>query len=208
MVTYALGHLTQADDQRVGGPIQDDEALLLFAMIRVMRLKRILEFGGLGGYSARNFLEAVGDEGEVYSVDLNEVPKLAPNHVTIRGDASRLTEVDVGGRPLDLVFFDCHAYEAQMETWRRLSHRGIITDKTVLALHDTNLHPKNLFEPSYAVEDGWRHIETEAKMVNEFKRVGYDVLCFHTQMSSHSDKLPYRWGITICSRFKPLQVRE
>jgi predicted O-methyltransferase YrrM len=71
MVTYALGHLTQADDQKVGGPIQDDEALLLFSMIRVMRLKRVIEFGGLGGYSARNFLEAVGRDGIVYTVDLN-----------------------------------------------------------------------------------------------------------------------------------------
>jgi hypothetical protein len=110
--------------------------------------------------------------GEVYSVDLNEVPKLATKHVTIRGDAARLTAADIGEKPLDLVFFDCHAYETQMETWRRLSHLGIITDKTALALHDTNLHPKNFSEPSYAVEDGRRHIETEAKMVNEFKRVG------------------------------------
>lgn len=49
MVAYSLSHLTQADDQRVGGPIQDDEALVLFALIRAMRLKRILEVGGLGG---------------------------------------------------------------------------------------------------------------------------------------------------------------
>ena len=65
MVAYNLSHLTQPDDQLVFGPVQDDEALFLYAVVRVMRLRRILEVGGLGGYSARNFLEATGPNGRV-----------------------------------------------------------------------------------------------------------------------------------------------
>ena len=58
MVNYDLTHLTQNENQRVLGPIQDDEALFLYSIIRGCRLERILEIGGLNGYSARNFLKA------------------------------------------------------------------------------------------------------------------------------------------------------
>jgi hypothetical protein len=127
--------------------------------------------------------------------------------VTICRDAGEITEIDVGEKPLDLVFFDCHAYAAQMEVHRRLSQSGIITDRTVLVLHDNNLLPSR-FVASYPVEDGWRHIEVEPRMVNEFKKMGYDIFCLHTEMSVHSEELPYRWGLTIARRFKPLVVRD
>lgn len=46
---YDLSHLVQPLDQQVGGPVQDDEALLLYAMVRCMRVRRVLEIGGLSG---------------------------------------------------------------------------------------------------------------------------------------------------------------
>jgi O-methyltransferase len=66
MVAYNLRHLTQNSDQAVSGPIQDDEALFLYSLIRVMQMKRILEIGGLGGYSATNFVAAAGPDGVVH----------------------------------------------------------------------------------------------------------------------------------------------
>ena len=45
-------------------------------------------------------------------------------------------------------------------------------------------------------------------MVNKFKEMGYDIFCLHTEMSMHSAELPYRWGLTIARRFKPLGVRD
>ncbi len=149
MVAYNLTHLTQAQEQAVYGPIQDDEALFLFALIRVMRLARVLEIGGLHGYSARNFAAAVGDDGIVYSVDLEPTPVVAPNHRTIVKDARTLSAADVDNRPLDLVFFDCHNYEAQMAMFRSLRADGTITDATVLALHDTNLHSSKIVGHAY-----------------------------------------------------------
>ena len=56
---YDFSHLIQSPDQMVNGPIQDDEALMLYAVVRTMRLRRVLELGGLSGYSARNFLSAL-----------------------------------------------------------------------------------------------------------------------------------------------------
>lgn len=145
MVAYNLAHLTQADTQDVIGPIQDDEALFLFALIRVMRLKRILEIGGLNGYSARNFCEAVGSDGAVFTVDLQEVAPVSEKHATLRKDARHISSEDVGGIPLDLIFFGCHEYGVQWEVFHALRCAGLLTDRTVLAFHDTNLHPFQLY---------------------------------------------------------------
>ena len=58
---YDLSHLIQNSDQMVLGPIQDDEALLLFALCKVMMIKNIIEIGVLDGYSTNNFIKAVGE---------------------------------------------------------------------------------------------------------------------------------------------------
>ena len=43
---YNFDHLIQSDKQDVLGPIQDDEALFLYSIIRGCRLSRVLEIGG------------------------------------------------------------------------------------------------------------------------------------------------------------------
>jgi predicted O-methyltransferase YrrM len=64
MVSYDLSHLVQPNDEAVLGPVQDTEALFLYAVVRGMRMRRVLEIGGLSGYSARNFLAALPADGE------------------------------------------------------------------------------------------------------------------------------------------------
>ena len=45
-----IGHQGRA--QGVLGPMQDDEALLLFALVQASHVRRTLEIGALGGFSA------------------------------------------------------------------------------------------------------------------------------------------------------------
>jgi hypothetical protein len=205
MVTYNLDHLTQPPHQEVWGPIQDDEALFLFSLIRTMCLKRILEIGGLAGYSAMNFVKAAGADAIVYTVDLNPVHQIAPNHVTIQKNAALLTALDVENRPLDLVFFDCHLFGVQMTAFRTLRSAGMITDDTVLAWHDTNLHPHKFFASDMPhVPGGWAHQPDERQMVNEIRRLGYDVISLDTKAHMHGPHLPFRHGVSIARIFKPL----
>ena len=209
MASYDLTHLVQPDAQTVMGPIQDDEALLLFALIRVMRLRTILEVGGLGGYSARNFLKAVGNEGVVFTCDTNPVEKLAANHRLITKDARTVDAHDLNNTVLDLVFFDCHVYPAQMEMFLSLRRSGLITENTVIALHDTNLHPRQFASWAYPVdaeEAGFVHQPVERRMVNDFRRMGYDAICLHTNMDRHDDRLPFRHGLTVMKKFVPLSI--
>ena len=211
---YDLSHLVQPLDQNIGGPIQDDEALLLYAMVRGMRIKRVLELGGLSGYSARNFLRALSwDAGTaVYTVDLDPVASQAPNHFTIQKDAALIDAADVHGQPLDLVFFDCHVYDAQMDMYVRLVNKGLITDATVIALHDTGLHPRKSAPWSYPIQDadgvcGYVHQDVERKMVNALRRdFGYDAFCVHTDVRRNDDRLPFRHGVTLMKKFVELKT--
>ena len=214
MVVYDLSHLTQPDNQRVVGPVQDDAALFLFALIRCMRIRHVMELGGLDGYSATNFLRAIGPEGMLYTVDLRPVPSLAPNHRTIRKDCGTLHGEEFGNARLDLVFFDCHAYAAQMRLYGNLRRQGLITERTVLALHDTNLHP--LTDKADApprrwgavVAEGWMHQGVERRMVNTLRSDGYEALMLHTTADRHDETLPFRHGLTILTRARYLDVGE
>ena len=177
-------------------------------------MKRVLEIGGLSGYSATNFLKAFAkpEESAVYTVDINPVPQVAPNHVVIHKDARHLVAADVGGNaPLDLVFFDCHDFEVQMALYERLVAQGLVTDATVLALHDTHTHPACFFSFSYALPGAdppeWVHQPAERRMVNELvQRHGYHAFSLHTPMALHDVDMPFRHGVTLMQRFRPLRV--
>lgn len=208
MVQYDLTHLVQDDTENVIGPIQDTEALFLYSLVRGMRMRRVLEIGGLSGYSARNFLAALGPQGMLYTVDLNPVPCQGPNHACICRDAREDTAADLGGEPLDLVFFDCHVFDAQMGLFEALLREGLVTERTVLALHDTNLHPTQVVPWAYPVrgeEAGWVHQAVERDMVNEFVgRHGYHAFSLHTALTAHDASMPFRHGVTLLQRFRPL----
>lgn len=213
MAHYNLHHLNQPEEQNIPGSIQDDEALLLFALIRVIRINRILELGSFPGYSARNFLAAIG-EGTVYSVDWGidgVTPKLADNHKVIVKNAWEVNAEDLDGKPIDLMFFDCHAYEAELMAYQNLKRAGVITDKTILAFHDTNLLPSEdaLGYPdiSYEVEGGWVFCPPERQLVNDFKEMGYDILNLGTTKEVHGKHLPYRCGLSIASKVKPFELK-
>ncbi|MGI9338651.1 MAG: hypothetical protein ACR2P4_09110, partial [Gammaproteobacteria bacterium] len=51
-----------------------------------------------------------------------------------------LAAYDTGGC-FDLVFFDAHHYEGQMGLLKNLQAAGLVNDDTILAFHDTDLHP-------------------------------------------------------------------
>lgn len=207
MVKYDFSHLTQDENQKVLGPIQDDEALFLYSIIRGNRMTRIFEIGGLNGYSGKNFLQALSytKNGILYTCDINPVPKLADNHKLLIKNALEITLEDIDNLPLDLIFFDCHDL-VQLNVYDNFLKNGIINDKTILALHDTNLHysPYNFWGPYIKEEDGYAHQPVERHMVNLFKEHGYDIFSISTDKTKHDDSFPFRHGITLCKKFNKL----
>jgi predicted O-methyltransferase YrrM len=207
MVQYNLEHLIQSDHQKVCGPIQDDEALFIYSVCRGRRLKYILEIGGLSGYSAINFCKAVEKmNGVVYTFDIRPVPIVSHNHKVVIKDAREISPSDVDNNVIDLVFFDCHDYDVQWKVFEKLKENNLIDDDTIIALHDTNTHPNKYVGFAYETSDGWVHARAERELTNKFKEIGYDVFNLHTKASSHDDSMPYRHGLSLCTKFKKLVV--
>lgn len=185
---YNLSHLTQGDNPPLG-PIQDDEALLLFSIIRVCGFKRVLEFGFGAGDSARNFLEAVGTDGHVYSVDINPLGTIAPNHTFIRNHCGLITQSDIGER-VDMIFFDCH-HPGQMDALSNLS----VDERTMLALHDTGIHAEKNTGEAIEHGGGWVHQPVEWNMRFALENQGWRRIDF-----GGFPNLPMRHGITILQK--------
>jgi hypothetical protein len=107
---------------------------------------------------------------------------------------------------IDLIFYDCHNFRVQRSFHQTMLDAGKITKDTLLVLHDTNLHPYKTVPHAYEIEGGFVHQPDERKMVNAFAEEGWSPLCIHTKPSAHSEELPFRHGITIMQRFKPLTI--
>ncbi|MEO5913294.1 MAG: hypothetical protein ABIS50_03605 [Luteolibacter sp.] len=205
---YDLEHLTQDPAQDLFGPIQDDEALFLYGMIRTCRISRIVEVGGLNGYSATNFLKAMSwtEDSILYSIDLSEVPQIASNHRTIQKNAKDIEREDFDQVPLGLLFLDCHDLEAEIQVFEKLLEWNLITEKTYLILHDTNLYPARLLEHCNQVSGGWVHQQCERMMVNFLHDRDYNCVGLTTSKMDHNPDFPFRHGLTICKKFSRLVV--
>lgn len=203
IIHFDLSHLSGPPDEAVLGPIQDSEALLLYALIRVCQLRRVLELGAGQGYSARNFLAAVGPAGAVYSVDFQSCTCWGPNHRLLTKDIREVTPQDLDAAPLDLVFCDCHEYGAQLELLEKLDREGLL-ENAFLALHDTGLHPEKLLHTSTPTTGGWVHQPAERGMVNVLQERGFQAICCHCD--NPQKPLKYRHGLTLLRRFTRLPI--
>ena len=209
---YELSHLAQPPSQYVGGCVQDDEALLLFAVVRGMRMRAILEVGGLSGYSALNFARALppGEGGFIATVDINPVRKAASCHESLQKPAGEVTADDLAplfakyGLPprLDLIFFDAHVYEEQTRLLATLKSAGIADGKTVIALHDTCPHPKAFHTADQPVrlpngDEGFVGFPQEMHMVEDLKAAGYCAFQLHPRREHIGGEFEFRHGITL-----------
>lgn len=199
-------HSDQYPLQSVLGPIQTDEAALLHSLVRVTGTKRVLELGGLAGFSARVFTDAVRCQDprlrRVYTVDLRPVRSVEPStHTAILKDATLLTLADIEHKPIDLLFLDCHSYNATRHTVTHLLAERMLTDGALVVLHDTG---RNHNTDLYWAKDGihqpverliaqWMSNELEG----QWQRVSF-----------HDDRrvLGGRHGLTVMQRRHDLAV--
>lgn len=192
-MNYDLSHLTQ-HDRRVYGPIQDDEALLLYAFIRCTGVKVVLEAGGQTGYSARNFLAAGAT---VFTVDTQPVRKLHARHHVI--------QASIGDVPLEeiprcgLVFFDAHVEDDQWRFYRRAAERAVIDDDTTLVVHDTGLHAQKHVDWAVPCGDKWAHQPSERRLVERLADDGWHCIHVHDDQADEP-----RHGLTILQRQRVL----
>lgn len=95
------------------------QAQFLALLCRMIGARRVLEFGTLGGYSATGFARALGDDGEVVTLEINpRNAEVARTNLERAGVADRVDVlvgpaaesaqglIDAGVEPFDLVFID------------------------------------------------------------------------------------------------------
>ena len=201
---YSLCHLTQGEDQKVIGPVQDDEALFLFALCKVMLIKNVVEIGVQNGYSAQNFLKAVGNEGSVIGIDINETAFRSDGFTFINSCAGAVSPEQIPWN-IELLFFDSHSEYAQKKFFENMITAGKITDETIIALHDTGLHPAGVIG-GVKLGNGYAHQPVERMLSNWLVSYGYSPFHAHTNISKHNDKLPFRHGLTILCKQKILEA--
>ena len=196
--------ITDYARQRVMGPIQADEALLLHSLVRTAGVRRILELGGLRGFSARVFLDALACQPEherrLYTVDLVRVVSQNPRvHKTIQKDATLLTAEDIDRAPLDLLFLDCHAYDATRTTVRNLLRGRLLSPNAFVVLHDTGRNR--------AAKLGWAQDGIHQPVERLVAQWMSNELGWH-RISVHDDsrRLGGRHGLTVMQRKQDLRV--
>jgi hypothetical protein len=171
------------------GPIQHDEAILLYGVVKSTRPQSVLEFGSCCGYSTRVWLEA--GVPKVFAVDALIMPpvedmakEFAPRLKTMEMDM-RKYEAEMTG-PVDFVFFDAsHDFEVNKMVFEKLTPRP-----KMVAVHDTGTWASEFIRPIHKkhatlgieTSDGLMHQPGEVKFADWLeKTVGLRRLDFHSK---------------------------
>jgi predicted O-methyltransferase YrrM len=203
-------HLRFFKEEAACGPIQQEEALLFFALVRVLRPRVVVELGFHRGHSALNFLLALPPDGELHSYDVTEsAAKIASR---LFGGAARFhyhhksqesfTPEDVGGKEIDLVLFDAaHDLPLNVATFEKL--RACLAPGAVLAVHDTGTWRRACMRQehlAWAAErpSGWLSAEEYVPWDEERRFVNWlrDTHPELSQLHLHSDRT-LRHGLTL-----------
>jgi len=217
---YDIGHLRVYQEADAVGPLQRDEALLMYGLCRVLRPRKVVEMGFLFGHSAFNLLQATGPDAHVYSFDVSqEAAQFARRHFRgidrftfVHASQTDISAELVGGGSIDLAFLDAsHDLELNKQTFDRLV--PLLSDGAVVAVHDTGTWRRDLMGPPHhafleesgqelhSLGDRVQHQRDERRFVNWIteERGGFSALHLHT------DRV-IRHGLTLLQARKPLPV--
>lgn len=203
---YDFSHLIQ-QSEKVWGPIQDDEALLLFSVVKVIRPKILVECGMLTGYSTVNFLKALDSNAKLFTYDIIMHNKNSPAFLDKRFNfilksQALFSPADINNEKIDFVYLDNgHYFDVNVEFWKKVNE--FIKPNGLMAIHDTGLHneeihpdEKNMpcvceFENLCGVE----HVPAERQFVNWLidNYPEWEVINFHSFNF-------YRHGLTFLQK--------
>ena len=209
-----VGHLTLFHE-RMDGPVQRDEALLLHALLRVLRPNVVVEIGFFRGHSAYNFLRALDSEARLYSFDID--PSCVQRATELFGKDSRvmvrqrsqteLTRSDLDGQEADFVFLDAsHDLTLNQATFQRLL--PLMRPNAILAVHDTGTIPREFLvrENHWALHEPDRWVGDECEVMPGERAFVNWLLDEHrdfSQLHLHSLNTA-RCGITLLQRTERL----
>jgi predicted O-methyltransferase YrrM len=216
---FDLAHLPFFDEEGASGPLQRDEALLLHALVRVLRPRTVVEFGFLGGHSALNFLTALPSGSRLYSFDVDAGSAAAARRFFagradfrfVHKSQDEITAADVDGGPIDLAFLDAsHELALNRRTFERL--QDLLAEDAVVAVHDTGTWaPRHMApvhvehtraEPGFWLAGGeYAHRPEEREFVNWVREAHPE----YAQLNLHTTRA-LRHGMTLLQRSHALTL--
>lgn len=212
-----MSHLLAYREDDAIGPLQRDEAVALFGIVRTLRPQVVVEFGFFHGHSAFNFLQALEQDALLFSYDVDaDSRKRAETEFTFdprfRFVAKSQTDfdpADTGGREIDFVFFDAaHELDLNQETFRRILPH--LTDEAMLAVHDTGVWNRSHFAPIHEtftreMPGAWLDAETYAHQPGERVFIDWIVDTYpeFTAIHFHSTRT-LRHGFTLLQKKRAL----
>jgi predicted O-methyltransferase YrrM len=198
------------------GPLQKDEAILLYGMIKVLRPKVCVEFGFCLGHSAFSTLNAIDEDASLFSYDISDsAEEIATKHFYGKFSNFRFFKKsqedfeasDIGNKKIDFVFFDAsHDLQMNINTFNKI--KPFLSDNAFIAIHDTGLWNKKYLKPKHHVVLNYaphKEIEGSISHQNEEREFsnwvldnvkGFSALHFHTLNT-------LRHGLTILSNVDP-----
>ena len=208
-IKYDLTHLVK-DSQFVFGPIQDDEALFLFGIVKAIRPKIVVEFGFSYGFSSMNFLKALDNDEKtrLFSYDIKNLNTKAFAHTDKRfkfylKSQAEFNTSDILNMPIDIVYFDNgHHFDVNVEAFQRVMNQ--ISPTGLIIVHDTGLHLNETKQCSCDFEGycGGAHQIDERIFINWI----YDNYPEWQIIQFHSLNI-YRHGFTILQKKYKLGVK-
>ncbi|CAB4151921.1 COG4122 Predicted O-methyltransferase [uncultured Caudovirales phage] len=188
------------------GPLLDEDAQLLQAVIKMTNPKVVVEFGYFWGKSANAMLAAMDADAELHSFDNTKDAGHAMAHTQdarfnfypMSQDEFWKTQID----KIDFVFLDAsHDMELNKNTFLQIKDK--LNPKAIIAVHDTGTWiGGNVFdaEAGYLDANGnWVHCPGEIDFVNWLKANHKDF----EQIHFHSSR-QIRHGITLLQRYEAL----
>jgi predicted O-methyltransferase YrrM len=216
---YDLSHLSLFQSQETRGPILKDEALFLYALVKMIRPKVIVEFGFSRGHSSLNFLSAMDRDSVLYSYDISESAKeIAVNvfkkfrnfNFLFKSQLDFLPS-DIGNKKIDLIYMDAvYETEVNMQTFDKF--KSSLSDHGIIALHDTGTWHRKCMDESHLAyaskkpqnwlnENEFQQQKGQREFCNAFmiRNPEFGIIHFH---SHHV----IRCGITLLQKRTPLQT--
>jgi len=203
------------------GPVHRDEALILFALTRVLCPQTIVEFGFALGQSALSFLLAAGPECRLFSYDFSKSAQETArkcfghfkNFRLIAKSQSDFSPDDIENRTIDLCFFDAaHDVDGNLKTFELI--QPCLTCTSIVAIHDTGIWQRKFFTARHhafpASEFGIKHgrwLDAEQFQPSADDRLFVNRLLSeypeYSQIHLHSANT-LRNGITLLQKSAPL----
>lgn len=158
------------------GRIQDEDVLLLQAVIKMTCPTVLVELGYLNGYSTRKILDVMGENAKLTSYD-NTVgdTNIVDSRLTFKNES----QTQVSEHEIDFIFFDAsHDLELNIETFKKLH----LSPNAIIAVHDTGLWNFEVMDTGgYWTEGGYAHRPDERLFVEWIKdNYKANVINFHT----------------------------